>query len=124
APTREVFLQLVYERRKHPMASPKAFAQRMARHILMGLSLSVFALGIGMIGYRVIENLSWVDAFFNASMIVTGMGPTAQVQSDAGKIFSGLYAIFAFIVYVSNLGIILAPVAHRILHRFHLDENE
>jgi hypothetical protein len=113
----------MYERKNESKASRNIFAWRMARHILMGLSLSVFALGIGMIGYRVIENLSWVDAFFNASMIVTGMGPTAQVQSDAGKIFSGLYAIFAFIVYVSNLGIILAPVAHRILHHFHLDED-
>lgn len=113
----------MYERKHEPKASRNTFARRMARHVLAGVGLSLFALLVGMAGYHWLEGLRWVDAFLNAAMIVTGMGPTTPMQTDGGKIFAGVYAIFAFIVYVGNLGIILAPVAHRILHHFHLDED-
>ena len=112
----------MYERKKSPLASRRSFAMRMARHILASIGLSLITLAIGMLGYHLLEEMSWVDAFVNAAMIVTGMGPTTPLHTDAGKIFAGVYAIFAFVVYVGNMGIILAPVTHRILHSFHLDE--
>ena len=79
------------------------------------------ALGIGMAGYRHFENMGWVDAFVNAAMILSGMGPVGTLNTDAGKIFAGCYALFSGLVFISAAGIMIAPVAHRALHKFHLE---
>ena len=81
----------------------------------------MLALGIGMAGYHFIENLGWVDAFENAAMILSGMGPVAMLQTDAGKIFAGCYALFSGLLLITVTGIVLAPVVHRALHKFHLE---
>jgi len=81
-----------------------------------------FALGLGMVGYRTCEGMSWVDAFVNAAMILSGMGPVSSLQTTGGKIFAGCYALFSGLAFIAILGIIFAPVFHRFLHRFHEEE--
>jgi hypothetical protein len=87
-----------------------------------GTSIITVSLGVGMTGYHVFEKLPWLDAFLNAAMILSGMGPVASLQTDAGKLFAGCYALFSGIVLIMVLGIIFAPVVHRFLHKFHLED--
>lgn len=86
-----------------------------------GLSgaLILGSLGAGMIGYHRLENLNWVDAFLNAAMIMGGMGPVQELHTPAGKIFAGCFALYAGLVFITAVGLLAAPIAHRILHRFH-----
>ena len=93
----------------------------MAICFLLSQVLVAVALGIGMAGYHFIERLGWVDAFENAAMILSGMGPVATLQTDAGKIFAGCYALFSGLMLITVTGIVLAPVVHRALHKFHLE---
>jgi hypothetical protein len=79
------------------------------------------SLGVGMVGYHRLENLSWLDAFENASMILSGMGPVSPVQTSAGKVFAGCYALFSGLMLITSMGVIFAPVFHRFLHKFHLE---
>lgn len=90
----------------------------------LGLLVIAFALSIGMVGYRAFEPMSWVDAFVNAAMILSGMGPVSQLQTDGGKIFAGCYALFSGLAFLTSLGIIIAPAFHRFLHRFHVEETK
>jgi hypothetical protein len=92
-----------------------------ARNLGLGLLAIGVCLGIGMAGYHFIEQLSWIDAFLNASMILSGMGPVNPMQTNAGKIFAGCYALFSGLALITIMGMILAPVVHRFLHKFHLD---
>ncbi len=82
------------------------------------------SLGIGMVGYRGFEGLGWLDAFLNASMILGGMGPVDTVKSNGGKFFAGMYALYSGLVFLVVAGLLLAPVVHRILHRFHAEAAE
>jgi len=82
----------------------------------------IVGLGIGVLGYHHIAHLSWVDAVLNASMILTGMGPVAVLVTDASKLFASAYALFSGIVFLTATGIVLGPVVHRVLHRFHLED--
>ncbi len=77
-----------------------------------------------MIGYRSLERMPWVDAFVNAAMILSGMGPVGPLQTDAGKLFAGCYALFSGLAFVTALGLIFAPLFHRFLHKFHLETPE
>jgi hypothetical protein len=77
---------------------------------------------IGVIGYRYLAPALWIDAFHNASMILSGMGPVINITNDAGKIFSSIYAIVSGVVFITTIGIILAPAIHRFFHRLHLQE--
>jgi len=74
-----------------------------------------------MAGYHWLEGQSWIDAYLNATMILGGMGPAAELHTNAGKIFAGTYALFAGLVFVVGVGVVLAPVLHRAMHRFHLE---
>lgn len=91
---------------------------------LMAQVLAGTALMIGILGYRYIAEMSWVDSLLNASMILGGMGPMGELKSDAAKIFASAYALFSGLVFISVMGIVLAPAAHRALHLFHLDEDD
>ena len=77
-----------------------------------------------MLGYHALENLSWIDSFLNASMILGGMGPVNELKTEAGKLFAGLYALFSGIVFLVIAGIIFAPLVHRLLHRFHFEADD
>jgi hypothetical protein len=112
----------MFEHHSKPLLPRQQFYVRLARSVGIGLLVIVLALGFGMVGYRAFEGMSWVDAFVNAAMILSGMGPLSTLQTEGGKIFAGCYALFSGLAFVAILGIIFAPVFHRFLHRFHEEE--
>lgn len=110
-----------FEHHTQPLISPFQFIIRLAHSSIIALVLIAISLFIGMVGYRLLEGLSWIDAFLNASMLLGGMGPVNTPTTFGGKLFAGLYALYCGLVVIAVAGIILAPVAHRILHRFHVE---
>jgi hypothetical protein len=91
------------------------------RYAGFALLILLFSIGIGVLGYHHYGNLPWVDSFLNASMILAGMGPVDKMETEAGKLFSALYALFSGISFLTFFGVLFAPVYHRFLHKFHLD---
>jgi len=91
-------------------------------HLLVGACIVLAALGIGVVGYRVTERLSWIDSLLNASMILGGMGEIAPLNTDAGKLFASIYSLFAGMVFLVTVGFLMAPAVHRLLHKLHLEE--
>ncbi len=89
---------------------------------MIGLLLLAFSLGMGMLGYHFLENLSWIDSLLNASMILGGMGPVAPLQTVTGKLFASFYALYSGVILLASVGILVTPIFHRFLHRFHLAE--
>jgi hypothetical protein len=114
----------MFEHRSKPLLPRPAFYRRLARNAGIALLVIAVSLGIGMLGYHVFERMSWLDAFVNAAMILSGMGPVVPLQTDGGKIFAGCYALFSGLAFLTSLGIIFAPVFHRSLHKFHLEESK
>lgn len=108
-----------YEHHATPPAPLRVFLRRLARHFGVACLLVAFSLGVGMAGYGYFEHLGWTDSFLNASMLLGGMGPVEQPATTGGKLFAGFYALYAGLVFLVAVGIILSPVAHRLLHKFH-----
>ena len=104
------------------MIPPAHFVRRVVWSIALSAAIAVIALLLGVLGYHEIASLPWIDALHNASMILGGMGPVAEMKSDAAKLFSSAYALFCGLVFISVVAVTMAPVLHRILHRFHIDE--
>jgi len=100
----------------------RIFWSRMALHSSISAGLLCLSLFAGMAGYRHFENLSWTDAFVNAAMILSGMGPMKTDLSQGGKVFAGLYALYSGIVVIAVAGLLLAPAIHRVMHRVHWDD--
>ncbi|RXT48294.1 hypothetical protein B6S44_23990 [Bosea sp. Tri-44] len=113
-----------FERRHERLVPIRRFALRMGRAMLLWLALTMAGLGIGMIGYAASEGMSATDAFVNAAMILSGMGPVSELKSEAGKLFAGVYAIFSGLFVVIATGFVLAPILHRVLHSFHIEEGK
>lgn len=113
----------MYESHQHPPLPRRRFAQRLALHGAAALGLLAASLLIGMAGYAYYENLPWRSAFLNAAMLLGGMGPVDAPRSDGGKLFAGLYALYAGLVFIVSASLVLAPVLHRILHKFHWGED-
>lgn len=111
-----------YERRGQRMLPRRHFYRRMLLHFALAAALVAFSLLLGMAGYEHYERLPWPDAFLNAAMLLGGMGPVNAPQTESGKVFAGLYALYAGLVFLVAASIIVAPLLHRILHRFHWDE--
>jgi len=109
------------EHRGEPVISARQFFIRLAHSSAIALVLIAASLFIGMIGYRMLEGLSWMDSFLNASMLLGGMGPVNPPLTECGKLFAGLYALYCGLVVIFVAGLILAPVAHRVLHRIHVE---
>ena len=109
------------------MASPRSlpsraeFLARVALHVAIGAGIITVSLGVGMLGYHHFAGLPWLDAFLNASMILTGMGPVAPLATPQAKLFASIYALFSGIAFLSVAAVLVAPIAHRFLHRLHLD---
>ena len=114
----------MFEHRSKPLFPRRAFYARMAWSAALALLVVAFALGIGMVGYRAFEPMSWVDAFVNAAMILSGMGPASSLQTDGGKIFAGCYALLSGLAFLTSIGIVFAPAFHRFLHKFHAEESK
>jgi hypothetical protein len=110
-----------YEARHEPVLPRQAFLRRLARNTASALLLIWVSLFAGMLGYHGLEEMSWIDAFVNAAMILSGMGPLSPLQTWGGKLFAGLYALYSGLMLIFITGIILAPVVHRVLHRFHVE---
>lgn len=98
------------------------FIRRLGWSVAAGAVLILFSLSIGVVGYHELAGLSWVDAFLDASMILSGMGPHAPLQTTPAKIFAACYALYSGIALLTTAGVILAPVIHRALHKFHLED--
>ncbi len=114
----------MYERHSEPLLPRPKFYLRLFVHSLTGFGVIAISLGIGMLGYHGYENLGWLDALLNASMILGGMGPVNPVVTESGKVFASLYALFSGIVFLAVSGIIIAPIFHRILHYMHLEDED
>lgn len=115
---------LSFESRRQPVVSRSVFAGRLTRNALYSLVLVSVSLFVGTCGYIYFENMRTVDAFANASMILASMGPLTPLTTDGGKIFASFYAIFSGLMLIGISTLMLAPVFHRILHRFHVDEHD
>ena len=111
----------MYEHKQKLLVSRQVFFARMANHLMVAAAIIGVSLSIGTAGYHFLDHLSWVDSFLNASMILGGMGPVDTLQSVAAKLFAALYALYAGFVLLISVGIIIAPVFHRLLHHFHLE---
>jgi hypothetical protein len=112
----------VYENRRAQLLPRQLFLRRVGRHALVGLGLAVLSLALGMSGYMYFEHLEWRDAFLNSAMLLGGMGPVDNPRTPGGKLFAGCYALYAGLVFLVTVGIVLAPIVHRLIHRFHLQE--
>jgi hypothetical protein len=111
----------MFERRSEPLATPAEFKRRMLQYGMITAAMILFSLAIGMLGYHYFESLSWVDSLLNASMILGGMGPVDTLKTNSGKIFASFYALYSGIILLASVGILAAPLFHRVLHRFHLE---
>ncbi|MFC5393588.1 hypothetical protein [Bosea vestrisii] len=115
---------LQFERRHERLIPVRLFVRRISRAVLLWLALTMAGLGIGMIGYAASEGMGGVDAFVNAAMILSGMGPVTELKTAGGKLFAGFYAIFSGLFVVIATGFVLAPILHRVLHSFHIEEGK
>jgi hypothetical protein len=115
---------LTYERRQDQLAPRSVFIKRVIASLLVALGLIVIALTAGIVGYHLLAGLGWIDSLLEASMILGGMGPVHELHDDASKVFASIYALFSGVVFIALMGIMLSPVAHRIMHKFHVDEDE
>ena len=111
----------MFEHHSEPLATQTEFARRMLRYGLVTAGIILFSLVVGILGYHYLESLSWIDSLLNASMILGGMGPVNALQTNAGKIFASFYALYSGIILLASVGILVTPIFHRFLHRFHLE---
>lgn len=110
----------MFEQHHQPLLPRPVFYRRLVLSVACGLLLIALSLVIGMLGYHTLADLTWTDSFENAAMILSGMGPVAELHSRSAKLFAGCYAIYSGIALISAAGVIFAPVLHRLLHHFHL----
>jgi hypothetical protein len=113
-----------FEHKKKTLQPYPEFMRRLLRYFMIAFMLILFSVAIGCLGYHYLGNLNWIDAFHNACMILTGMGPVAEMQSNTAKFFSSFYALYSGIAFLSTIVIFFAPVIHRIMHVFHIEEND
>lgn len=111
----------MYENRRDQLLTRAQFALRVLWHFSAAILASALALFAGVLGYRFLGDLSWVDSLLNASMILGGMGPVDALKTDGAKIFASCYALFSGLVFIGLLGILLAPFIHRVMHKLHLE---
>lgn len=114
----------MYEQKKHPPIPTERFIKRVLLHAMIALALLLLSLMLGMAGYEHYEQLSWRSAFLNAAMLLGGMGPVDAPVTDGGKLFAGIYALYAGLVFLIVVGLVLAPVVHRIMHKFHWEQDQ
>jgi hypothetical protein len=111
----------LFERHHEKLLPRRAFIRRLLKYTAISAALVLVSLVIGMVGYRLSEGMSWVDAFLNAAMLMGGMGQVTTLQNDGGKVFAGFYALYCGLVELIAIGIFAAPIVHRFLHYFHLE---
>jgi TRAP-type C4-dicarboxylate transport system permease small subunit len=115
---------LRYERRQDQLAPRSVFVKRIVASLVIALGMIVIALLIGIAGYHYLAGFNLIDSLLEASMILGGMGPIKELPNDAAKIFASIYALFSGLLLIAMMGIILSPVIHRVMHKFHVDEKD
>lgn len=113
-----------YERKDEPVVSREVFLRRLGRNATVALSIIAVSLLGGIIGYRFLESMEWIDAFLESAMLLGGMGPIHAPTTVLGKLFAGVYALYSGILVIGTAGIILAPIFHRVLHSLHVEDDE
>ena len=106
----------------HRLAPRTVFLHRVRRAASWALLLVVATLGIGIVGYRLLEHMSWLDAFHQSALLLSGMGPVVEIKSSGGKLFDGFYALFCGVILLAATGLMFTPVIHRLLHRFRIED--
>jgi hypothetical protein len=110
-----------YEHHTQPLLPRMRFLWRLLMHASIAAGLLSLSLGIGVLGYHLTEGLPWLDALLNASMILGGMGPVTELHTTGGKLFASFYALFSGVAFLASAGLVIAPLAHRLLHWLHLE---
>ena len=113
----------MYEPKGRAPIPHRLFVKRVALHAITALALLLLSLAIGMAGYMHFEHLAWRDAFLNAAMLMGGMGPVDAPKTEGGKLFAGLYALYAGLVFLVAVGLVFTPVVHRLMHKFHWQQD-
>jgi hypothetical protein len=114
----------MFESKSEKILSRSRFLRRLALSLALSGAVIVFGLAVGTLGYHTIAKRQWVDAFLEASMILTGMGPVGTLTTTAAKLFASFFALFSGLIFISAVTITVAPVLHRLLHKFHLDDDD
>ena len=114
----------MYENKSQPLASLKVFYRRLWKNFFYVCFFIGVCLGIGIMGYHYTANIPWLDAFHNASMILSGMGPVVEIKTNIGKWFSSFYAIFSGVAFISSITVLMAPAVHRFFHKLHLEQDD
>jgi len=123
-PRRRRVPMIEFEHRGEPLLPLGAFWGRMIGNAFAGLAALAVSLLVGVLGYHTLGRLGWVDSILNASMILGGMGPVDHLETAAAKLFASAYALFSGVAFIAVVGILLAPVVHRLMHTFHLALDE
>jgi hypothetical protein len=117
-------LTMPFEQRNEPLLPKRLFLLRLARWSFVAIAVILGSLAIGVCGYHFLEKLPWIDSLLEASMILGGMGPVSTLKTSAGKLFASAYALYSGLALISVAGILLGPIVHRFLHKFHVDESD
>ena len=112
----------MFEHHSQPVVPLERFVHRLLQGLGAILVLVIVSLLVGGVGYILIERMPWIDAFYNAAMILSGMGPASDLKTDAGKVFASIYALYSGIFLIASTGLLLAPVLHRVVHTFHSEK--
>jgi hypothetical protein len=112
----------MFEHRTKPLLPRRIFVLRVLLSLAVAFGTIGVSLALGIFGYHYFAELSWLDALLNAAMILTGMGPVNELHTGAAKLFASFYALFSGVVFITSVAVLLAPVMHRFLHKFHLEE--
>jgi len=117
--------QCMFEHKTEPILPITRFFKRSLKHLLIAFLILGICLLVGVAGFHFFAHAGWLDAFHNACMLLSGMGPVITIKDTdpGGKWFSSFYALFSGVIFITNIGVILAPAAHRIFHILHLEEN-
>ena len=111
---------MLFESKHQPLAPVNVFRRRIIKSFLFGIIIMFLCLLLGVLGYHYTAGIGWLDSLHNASMILSGMGPVVNITNVAGKLFSSFYALFSGVIFITNIGVILAPAIHRFFHRMHV----
>jgi hypothetical protein len=114
----------MFERRHEKLAPVSVFLKRMAVSLGIALLLIAASLFVGVVGYHWLAGFEWIDSLLEASMILGGMGPIKELHTPGSKLFASMYALFSGLVFIGIMGVVLAPLAHRMMHKFHVDDKD
>ncbi|MDP4224171.1 MAG: hypothetical protein Q8868_12745 [Bacteroidota bacterium] len=117
-------LSIKLEHRRQKVISVPQFLLRVFRYAILSFILIIISVGLGCLGYHHFGHLSWIDSFHMSCMILTGMGPVIEMQTKGAKLFSSFYALYSGIAFLSVTAVFFAPIVHRIMHIFHVEEDE